>query len=88
MCHLLGYFMIQITITTSKDAIFRSLSLSLAATNEYNQCAHTVDTYKLVSIPPEKKKEAQPRREKNMEKKIVTKKYCKKSASSRQQNKI
>jgi Skp family chaperone for outer membrane proteins len=39
-----------------------------------NQCAHTVDTYKLVSIPPEKKKEAQPRREKNMQKQIVTKK--------------
>jgi hypothetical protein len=40
-----------------------------------NQCAHTVDTYKLVSIPPEKKKKkAQPRREKSMEKQIVTKK--------------
>jgi hypothetical protein len=40
-----------------------------------NQCAHTVDTYKLVSIPPEKKKkEAQPRREKSMEKQIVTEK--------------
>jgi len=33
-----------------------------------NQCAHTVDTYKLVSNPPEKKKEAQPRQEKSMEK--------------------
>jgi hypothetical protein len=43
-----------------------------------NQCAHTIDTYKLVSIPPEKKKEAQPRREKkhgkkNRDKKILQK---------------
>jgi hypothetical protein len=39
MCHLLGYFMIQITITISKDAL--SLSLSLSATNEYkSMCAH------------------------------------------------
>jgi hypothetical protein len=43
-----------------------------------NQCAHTVDTYKLVSIRPEKKKEAQPRREKSMEKQITTKKILQK----------
>jgi hypothetical protein len=70
---------IQRTITTSKDAIFRHLPLSLSLSRSRrqmntNQCAHTVDTYKLVSIPPEKKKEAQPRREKNMQKQIVTKK--------------
>jgi hypothetical protein len=58
MCHLLGYFMIQITITTSKEAISLSLSLSLSlsATNEYkSMCAHC--RYIQIGINPAREEE-------------------------------